>query len=465
MRALRFVTFGHRLQRHDIGGRAVMRFGSAASAACAVAALTWSVPGLAQVTEGERVVARQLFREGDDLQRAGKLDEALDRFQRAESAYSAPTNVLRIAECQAALGQLVESAESYRKALRMPMPADSPQAFRSAVDQAKGELAQVEPRVPKLVVLVSPAGTPAPEIRIDGQVVSSALIGEPIPLDPGVHTVRVVARGFVSVEQEALLKERESTTVNVVFRPLASPPLPAPLPPPPQLAPLPATPAPATQASATPPSAPPPYEPPPPPPLDANRRMSFARGPSRTGLILGGHVGWDFGGGQLPLDDATAVDTNTVAAGGLAYGADGGLRFARHWYVGLTLEHAELGHGDLSSLQDVSDASASTTLLGVVVGYIGNPDRPSFYGELGAANRWVNLTETTSTGDLSWSYSSGELTLGLGLWLPVGPSVRLLPEVTLGLGTFDPPGGSDSTGAEGHTFVMVGMAGFYNIDF
>jgi hypothetical protein len=434
-----------------------------ALAALSVAALSWSAPGVAQVTDAERAVARQLFKEGDELQRAGKFAEALEKFQRAESAYSAPTNVLRIAECHAALGQLVESAEAYRTALRMPMASGSPQAFRAALDQAKGELAQVEPRVPKLVVQILPAGTPGAEIRIDGQSVSDALVGEPIPLDPGVHKVRVVAQGFASVEQEALLRERETTSVSVQLRPVASPP-----PPPAPAAPAPLPPLPtATVTTPAPANVPPPYEPPPPPPRDADRQMSQmsrAAGPSRTGLLLGGHLGWEFGGGKLPLDANTSVDTTLLATGGVAYALEGGLRFARHWYLGLNLEHAELGHGDLTALpNNVSDASASTTLLGAAIGFIGNPDRPSFYGELGVANRWLDVSETTSTGPLNWNFSSAELTLGAGLWLPVGPSVRLLPEVTLGLGSFDPPGGASGS-AEGHSFVMLGMAGYYNLD-
>src|ERR1700691_20763 len=84
----------------------------------AAAALSWSTPARAQVTESERAAARQLFKEGDELQRAGKFTEALDKFQRAQQAFSAPTNVLRIAECDAALGKLVESAEAYRAVAR-----------------------------------------------------------------------------------------------------------------------------------------------------------------------------------------------------------------------------------------------------------------------------------------------------------------------------------------------------------
>src|SRR6516165_4974217 len=94
------------------------------------AATAAAAPAFAQVTDAERAAARQLFKEGDDLQRDGKFPEALDKFQRAQQVFAAPTNLLRIAECQAALGRLVESAESYRAVVRSPLPAGSPPAFQ-----------------------------------------------------------------------------------------------------------------------------------------------------------------------------------------------------------------------------------------------------------------------------------------------------------------------------------------------
>jgi PEGA domain len=437
------------------------------------ASFFWAAPAWPQVNDAERAAARQLFKEGDELQRAGKFAEALDKFQRAETVYSAPTNVLRVAECQAALGHLVESAESYRLLLRMPMPPGSPPAFQTAVDQAKGELAQVEPRVPKLLVQVAPGTVANAQMQIDGQSVSGALIGEPIPLDPGSHRVRVSAPGFASAEQEALLKERETTTVLATLRPAAAA---TPLPPPPvALPPLSAAPGPTT-ASATPPivtgpaplGVPPPYGvPPPPPPPVTDKEVRNLRKPSRTGLLLGGHLGWEVTGGRLPTSTSTVVDANQVAANGLAYAVEGGLRFARQWVIGIALEHAELGHGDLSSLSGgVTDANASTTLLAAFIGLMGNPDRVSFYGELGAGTRWLSLNQTSAAGGQeSWNFNSGELTLGLGVWIPAGNSLRVLPKLTLGLGSFSPPNDSSGGSLEGHTFVMLGVAGFYNLDF
>jgi hypothetical protein len=426
--------------------------------------LAWSPPLWGQVTDAERAAARELFKEGDDLQRAGKMAEALDKFQRAQKVYSAPTNELRIAQCQAALGRLAESAESYRTVLRMPLPAGSPPAFQAAVDQAKTELAQVEPRVPKLVVQVAPTNA-NPQLLIDGQSVSAALVGEPLPLDPGTHRVRVVAQGFSSSDQDAVLREHETTTVVATLKPLAplAPSSSATLPPPPS-----PVAAPPQATGPTPePGAPPPYIPPPPPRI-AEREVTPSQSASRLGILAGAHIGWAIGTGGFPVG-VTRVEASTVAGGGPAYGLEGGLRFARHWYVGLIFEHAELTHGDLSAtLPKVTDASSSTNVLAAMIAFIVNPDRTSFYGEIGVGTRWFDFTEKFQNGrDQTGSYNGAELDLGIGLWLPLGSSIRLLPKMTLGIGGFDTPSplAGVSANSQGHTFFLIGVTGLFNLDF
>jgi len=342
----------------------------------------------------------------------------------------------------------------------MPLPAGSPQAFQAAVDQAKMELAQVEPRVPKLVVQVTPANA-NPQLLIDGQSVSAALIGEPLPLDPGTHRVRVVAQGFSSSDQDAVLRERETTTVVATLRPVAdsAPPSNQTLPPPPP------PPLPTSGATQPPPGAPPPYIPPPPPRI-AEREVTPSQNASRLGILAGAHIGWAIGTGGYPVG-VTKVEASMVAGGGPAYGLEGGLRFARHWYVGLMFEHAELTHGDLSPTPEVKDASSSTNVLAAMIAFIVNPDRTSFYVEAGGATRWFDFTEKFRTGrDQTGSYNGVELDLGIGLWLPLGNSVRLLPKMTVGIGNFETP--LPLTGlpnSQGHAFFLLGLTGLYNLDF
>jgi hypothetical protein len=449
-----------------------------------LAALAASAPfaARAQVSDSERAAARDLFRQGDELQHAGKYSDALDRFQRAQQAFSAPTNVLRIGQCQAALGQIVEATESYRAVTRTVLAAGSPPAFQTALDQAKTELAQLEPRVPHLLVQLSPSRATNAQMWLDGTSVSVALVGEPIPLDPGMHHVRVSAPGWTTFDQDAVLRERETTPVSAVLRALPAIPSPPPLagppastaagtttngsagaagPPPPPSAPLPALP-PVSRGPA-------PLAEPPPPPVYSAQPGSEPGAPtapsrsSRTGLLLGAHLGWELTGGKLPLADAQTVDTSVVANQGFAYALDVSLRFARQVIITVTLEHANLSHGDLSS-RGSTDASGSTTLLGATLGFVTNPDRVSFYGEIGGGSRWLSVSETAGT-TTNTDYNSGELTFGIGLWLPLGRSVRLLPKATLGLGTFSDPSGAGSGSPQGHTFAMIGLTGFYNLDF
>jgi hypothetical protein len=389
---------------------------------------------LAQVTEAERAAARELFRLGDELQHKGQLAPALDKFQRAQAVFPAPTNLLRIAQCQAGLGKLVEATESYRAVVRTQLPAGSPPAFQTAIDQAKNELPQVEPLVPKLTIDVTPPGIGGAALQIDGQGVPAALIGTPIPLDPGQHAIVVSAAGFAGAQQSVALQEREARTVSIVLR--AIPP-----PPPAVVAPPPPAPPQATVAVAVAPApqpagvyvAPAVYTAPPPPP--APDRV-VAPPKSRTGLLVGLHIG----------DGLFVPSGGGTNSSGLAYALDGGLRFGRNWFIHATFEHGDVNTSD-------NTVKANTTTAGVHISVITDPDKVSFYASLGAQERWLTVTAPVSA-----SPSGGEGVLGLGLWIPLGHTIRLLPQVTGSFGTFS---GDD----KGHQVYVFSLGGYYNLDF
>lgn len=418
--------------------------------------LAWSPPARAQVSDAERAAARDLFKQGDELQRAGKFAEALDKFQRAEQVIHAPTNVLRIAECQAAMGRLVEAEESYRQVTRFSLQAGSPPAFQSAIDQAKGELAQVEPRVPKVLVQVTPAPPQGsqPELVIDGASVPFALVGEQIPLDPGNHTLQAKAAGYASPVENVSLKERETKTVALQLQPAAGGGAAVVAPPPGGGAPPP--PPPPYGANAAPPGTPPP-----PPPVVMEGAPEAVRPRSNVGILIGAHLG--------AVAPSGKIDTNTslgqqnlgdVSAGGVGIGLDGGLRFARHWYVGVQYDHTTFSPSSANGNQFNGTQSHSDT-FGLDFAFIVNPDRVSFYGTLGLQTRIYSLSLPNVASD---TYTSGELLAGLGIWIPLGHWFRLLPELTGGFGNFNIPSDATSQSGEGHAFFTLGVVGYYNID-
>jgi hypothetical protein len=430
-----------------------------------VTSLATASPARAQVTDSERAAARELFKQGDDLQRAGRFAEALDKFTRAQQTFAAPTNQLRIAECQAALGHLVESAEAYRAVVRTTLPPGSPQAFQAAIDQAKAELEQVDPRVPRVVVQVSPAALQSPQLQIDGQAVPAALIGEAIPLDPGAHRIVVSASGYTSAEQSVTLRERETRPVAFALRVQPAPPTPPAPPPGPSATAPPPPPSPVVYVPA-PPS--PPLAPPPPPPPP---RIS------RFGIVVGGHIGASGLSGDVPADVGTggaltgSIPISDFAGGGLALGLEGGFRFGRHWIVGLEFEHDVYQQGDSAALQTdlpgAGTARAYSTLLQATIGLVSNPDRVSFYGDLGLGVRWLSYSVYGTDGTFlaGATQNSLEFGLGVGIWIPIGPSFRLLPRVSLDIGQYDSlPDQFGTTTPYWHVGVMGGITGLYNLN-
>ncbi len=168
----------------------------------------------------------------------------------------------------------------------------------------------------------------------------------------------------------------------------------------------------------------------------------------------------DLVGGTVPSvgteTPATSVGVSAVAGAGVAFGLDGGFRFGRRWYVGATLEHSVFG----SNVTDAGKSSADTTLAALVLALIVNPDRVSFYGELGVGSRWFHYV--VAGGPVGTVRQAGEFSLGTGVWIPIGRSFRLLPKATLGLGSFESDNGASTYG---HVFFMLGTEGFYNADF
>jgi hypothetical protein len=116
-----------------------------------------------------------------------------------------------------ALGKLVEGAETYHLAIRMPLPPDAPAALLRAQDQARTELAALEPHVPRLTLTITP-GAEHLAIEIDGKPLNVAAAGEPIPLDPGEHQVIIRAPGYMEVRLVVGLVDSDAKRLDAILR-------------------------------------------------------------------------------------------------------------------------------------------------------------------------------------------------------------------------------------------------------
>lgn len=173
-------------------------------------------PARAQ-TASERTLARQLFRDGVAAARQSRWADARGSFQRAYDLVGEPEVLLNLAGAQAETGQLVESAESYRRFLREVTRG----ALARQRPQAERQLAEIEPRIPSARISIE--GLLARDrVSLDGADLARATLGAQLPVNPGDH-VLVVTREGAEVATRPF-SVAEGRPVNVAFRVEAPPP-------------------------------------------------------------------------------------------------------------------------------------------------------------------------------------------------------------------------------------------------
>src|SRR5580700_1151990 len=350
----------------------------------AAALLLSSGVARAQVSEADRQAARDLFQTGYQLQQAGSYAEALDKFKRAQAVFSAPTNLLHIAECEAQLGLLVESAETYRGLISLTLPADAPAAFRAAQTQGAAEIQQIEARVPKVRIEVVPMNPPGLAVTIDDQPMNTALVGVDRPIDPGPHKIAVVASGYGREEKTVVIREKEPPqllsfalqAVAVVAKPEAPPAqvfVPAPIPPPPAYAPYPG---PFVQPYAAPPYAP-----------AVQRYIPPKRDYTDLGFFAGGRIGASVPTGDLVANEALS----DVSLAGVSFDFEGYFRFGHKWFLG-----AYGGHDFFRGTS--TGATSSGNDLGGAIGFITNPEGVGLLLDLKLGYRWYGVQGSEALG-------------------------------------------------------------------
>jgi hypothetical protein len=167
----------------------------------------------AEPTAADRATARTLAQEGQQALEAKNFAIAIDRFNRADTLVHAPTLLLGLARAQVGLGKLVEAQESYNRIIRDGVTPAAPHSWAKALDDANHEVAALPSRLPW--VTISVLGPTNPEVIIDSTPVPTASLGVKRPVNPGNHTVKVSAEGYLPVDKAITLSEGQSLAVNI----------------------------------------------------------------------------------------------------------------------------------------------------------------------------------------------------------------------------------------------------------
>lgn len=170
-----------------------------------------------------RMAARELAVTGAEAYDKQDYVTALERFQRAEALFRAPSISVMLARCLARVGRVVEAVDKYEETRRTRVEPNSPEAFQRAVAEANAEIDAVKARVARLELKLpsdAPAGV---EVRLDDKPVQPALLGVDIPIDPGPHRVVARAPGRAVYSQQLSMADGARQELEIVLDPLAPP--------------------------------------------------------------------------------------------------------------------------------------------------------------------------------------------------------------------------------------------------
>ena len=180
---------------------------AAALAACLLAAAP------ARAEDGDKARAKRLFQEGMAEVEAENYPAALAAFEESYSLYPKPALLFNIAMCEKALYRYVDSMATFRRYLEEAGETIKP-AMRDAVDRS---LAEMEKLVGKLRLVDAPEGA---EVLVDGKGAGRAPLEEDLVLDPGQHTVQVVAEGFKPLRIDVTIASGAVVPLRAALKPV-----------------------------------------------------------------------------------------------------------------------------------------------------------------------------------------------------------------------------------------------------
>lgn len=178
------------------------------------------------VTDEERAGARAAAEEGQRAFDAGRYEEAVNLFSRAESLVHAIPHLIYIARSNEKLGRLVRAREAYLKVQREELAPNAPAAFKAAKEAANTELPAIEARLARITIHLEGADGKEVRVTVGGVTVPAALLGVAYPVDPGKHTIEAIGEGVAAAPVEVTLSEGGSETVTLKLSPSAGAALP-----------------------------------------------------------------------------------------------------------------------------------------------------------------------------------------------------------------------------------------------
>jgi len=192
-------------------------------------------PAPADAAARDEAAARVLFAEARRLVAAGKFEEACPKFEDSLRLNAGIGTSFNLADCLEHVGRIASAWARFLDVAAATKVAGQPERERVARERA----AALEPRLARLTVNVD-SPMVGMVVQRDALVLTPSTFGVAVPIDPGVHAIKVTAPGKRPWSTDVTVPADEPTSISISVPTLevlpeppapliaASPPLPQP---------------------------------------------------------------------------------------------------------------------------------------------------------------------------------------------------------------------------------------------
>jgi hypothetical protein len=180
-----------------------------------VATLALVSPASAQ-SPADVALARQLFNEGLELSKAGKWEDAREKLARSLALKRAAITLYTLGVAEMKSGHPVAALEHLHAFVALPREPGT----ERFVEPAKKAIADMEARVGRVTIAVTPAGASDLEVTVDGVTVPPAALDHARIVDPGDHVIAAKAPGYRPAEQRVSVAPSAKMDVKLTLDPL-----------------------------------------------------------------------------------------------------------------------------------------------------------------------------------------------------------------------------------------------------
>jgi hypothetical protein len=163
--------------------------------------------------------AAALFSAGRDLVDKGNWKDGCAKFEASMILFPAASTLLNIARCYEHEGKLALAWSAYQRALVINRETQGEERKKALEEVARKGLAKVEPRLPRIKIVMRGASPSGMRITHNGKDVPQAMLGTVLPVDPGPQSVNAEAPGYAPFSRTVDVQEGKLVDVTIDFKP------------------------------------------------------------------------------------------------------------------------------------------------------------------------------------------------------------------------------------------------------